>query len=224
MEMGRNKLDKFAENLTFRNFFQLPYEEISVKEVDIKGKWHSDFFKNQHPIVLELGCGKGEYTIELAQRHPDKNFIGVDRKGARMWTGCKFSVENELNNVAFIRTQIQFLTNFFAENEISEIWLTFPDPQPKRSKTNKRLTASYYLDIYRQILKPGGYIHLKTDNKLLFDFTIEVIERLKYNLLEKKEDIYASEIDDPALAIQTHYEKMWISQGLPIHYLKFSMI
>ena len=103
-----------------------------------------------------------------------------------MWTGCKFSVENELNNVAFIRTQIQFLTNFFAENEISEIWLTFPDPQPKRSKTNKRLTASYYLDIYRQILKPGGYIHLKTDNKLLFDFTIEVIERLKYNLLEKK--------------------------------------
>ncbi len=221
--MGRNKLDKFAENLTFPNFIQLPYEEISINEAAIKGKWHADFFKNQNPIVLELGCGKGEYTIELAQRHPEKNFIGIDRKGARMWNGCKFSVENKLSNVAFIRTQIQLLANFFAENEVSEIWLTFPDPQPKRSKTNKRLTASYFLDIYRQLLIPNGCIHLKTDNKLLFDYTIEVIDKLKYNLLEKKEDIYGTVIDNPDLSIQTHYEKMWIAQGLPIYYLKFSL-
>ncbi len=222
--MGKNKLEKFAENSTFANFFQLPHEEISLNEASIKGKWHADFFKNENPIVLELGCGRGEYTIELAKRYANKNFIGIDRKGARMWKGCKQSVEEKMENVAFIRSQIQYIPNFFAENEVSEIWLTFPDPQPKRSKVNKRLTASYYLDIYRQILRPGGCIHLKTDNKQLFDFTLEVIEKLDYIILEKIEDIYALKVANLDLDIQTYYEKMWLEQGLTIYYLKFCMI
>ena len=222
--MSRNKLEKFAENSTFPNFFQLPYEEISMKEAPIRGRWHSDFFKNDNPIVLELGCGRGEYTIELAKRYPNKNFIGIDRKGARMWKGCKYSIVNEMNNVAFIRSQIQFIPHFFAENEVNEIWLTFPDPQPKRSKVNKRLTASYYLDIYRQVLCSGACIHLKTDNKQLFDFTLEVIERLDYNILERNEDVYGSNSKSLDLDIQTYYEKMWLEQGLTIYYLKFCMI
>lgn len=222
--MSKNKLEKFAENLTFPNFFQLPYEEISKQDAPIKGNWHRDFFKNENPIILELGCGKGDYTIELAQRYPYKNFIGVDKKGSRMWKGCKFSVENQLSNAAFIRTQIQFLDNYFVENEVSEIWLTFPDPQPSRSKVSKRLTSSFFLDIYKKVLTPSGSIHLKTDNEVLFNYTLEVIEKLQYNLLEKNEDIYASEIVNCDLAIQTYYEKMWLAKGLKIYYLKFCMI
>ena len=219
--MSKNKLEKFAENATFPNFFQYPFEEISQADAPLKGKWQADFFKNDNPIVLELGCGRGEYTIELAKRYENKNFIGVDKKGSRMWKGCKYSVENNMKNVAFIRTQIQFLSHFFGENEVSEIWLTFPDPQPKRSKITKRLTSSFYLDIYNRILQPAGYIHLKTDNKQLFDFTLEEIEKLNYSLLEKIEDIYASPIDDSDIGIQTYYEKKWLSEGLTIYYLKF---
>lgn len=222
--MSKNKLEKFADNLTFPNFFQLPYEEISKQDAPIKGNWHRDFFKNENPIILELGCGRGEYTIELAQRYPNKNFIGVDKKGSRMWKGCKFSVENKLSNVAFIRTQIQFLDNYFVENEVNEIWLTFPDPQLKRSKVSKRLTSSFFLDIYKKVLTPSGCIHLKTDNEVLFNYTLEVIEKLQYHLLEKNEDLYASEIVNCDLAIQTYYEKMWLTQELKIYYLKFRMI
>ena len=178
--MSKNKLEKFADNLSFPNFIQISHDIISEHDAPLKGNWHRDFFKNNNPIVLELGCGKGEYTIELAQRYPHMNFIGVDKKGSRMWKGCKYSVENGLSNVAFIRTQIQFLANYFAENEVSEIWLTFPDPQPKRSKVNKRLTSSMYLDIYKKIATPNACVHLKTDNRILFDYTLEVIDKLQY--------------------------------------------
>lgn len=222
--MSKNKLEKFADNLSFPNFIQISHDVISENDAPLKGNWHRDFFKNNNPIVLELGCGKGEYTIELAQRYPHMNFIGVDKKGSRMWKGCKYSVEKGLSNVAFIRTQIQFLANYFAENEVSEIWLTFPDPQPKRSKVNKRLTSSMYLDIYKKIATPNACVHLKTDNRILFDYTLEVIDKLQFFLLEKNEDIYASEIVNCDLAIQTYYEKMWLEQGLKIYYLKFCLI
>lgn len=224
IDVSKNKLEKFAENLTFPNFFQIPFEEISQQDASIKGRWNVDFFKNDNPIVLELGCGRGEYAISLAKLHPQLNFIGVDRKGARMWKGCKYAIENHLPNVAFVRTQIQFLHHFFAENEVSEIWLTFPDPQPKRSKVAKRLTSSFYLDIYKRVLQPSGCIHLKTDSELLFEYTKEVIQKLDYKILELQEDIYSSDIENYALAIQTYYEKMWLEQGHKIYYLKFCLI
>ena len=222
--MSKNKLEKFVENSTFPNFFQIPFEEISQQDASIKGNWKRDFFNNDNPIVLELGCGRGEYTVELAKQNPHINYIGIDRKGSRMWKGCKYAVEHQMTNVAFVRTQIQFVPHYFAENEVSEIWLTFPDPQPKRSKVNKRLTSSFYLDMYKRVLNPSGCIHLKTDSKLLYDFTLEVIERLKYTILESKEDIYAETIEKYTLSIQTYYEKMWLEQGHKIYYLKFSLI
>ena len=221
--MSKNKLAKFAENETFPNFFQPSYNDIKENGFPLKGKWATDFFKNDNPIILELGCGRGEYTIGLAELFPDKNFIGIDRKGARIWKGCKTSIENNIENVAFLRMQINHIINYFEKNEISEIWITFPDPQPKRSKVNKRLTSPLFLDFYRQILKTNGIIHLKTDDDSLYTYTLEVIEDLGEELIEKQNDIYVSQNPDKTLKIETYYERMWREEGKSIKYIKFKL-
>lgn len=221
--MGKNKLDKFAENLTFPNFFQpKPGETPEVAGALMRGKW-SEFFNNKNPIVLELACGRGEYTVGLAESDSGGNFIGIDRKGARMWKGCKYSVEHQMKNVAFLRTQIQYLPFFFAEGEVQEIWITFPDPQPRNCKENKRLTSSFYLDIYRKVLATGGCVNLKTDSGFFLDFTLESISRNSCQIINLQKDIYSRELSDSRLEIQTYYEKMWLSQGSQIHYLQFKL-
>ena len=219
--MGKNKLEKFAENATFPNFFQPLQADMLENDFELKGKWGSHFFKNSNPIVLELACGRGEYTVGLAEKYPDKNFIGIDRKGARMWKGCKESVQNQLFNVAFLRTQIGLIKHFFAQNEVDEIWITFPDPQPARSKTNKRLTSPLFLDFYSYILKPNGLIHLKTDSDSFYEYTLDVIENLHYELLEKDADIHANAQINSDLNIQTYYETLWRKEGKVIKYVQF---
>ena len=222
--MGKNKLEKFAENATFPNFFQPSQVEVMENDFALKGKWRSDFFKNDNPIILELACGRGEYTVALAAKYPDKNFIGIDRKGARMWKGCKESIQAQLTNAAFLRTQIGLIKYFFAEGEVDEIWLTFPDPHSARSKTSKRLTSPLFLDFYKHILKPNGVIHLKTDSELLYEYTLEVIENLQYKVLEKNADIHAETSINEDLQIQTYYETLWRKEGIPIKYIRFSSL
>lgn len=218
---GKDKIRKFRENLTFECLIQPTTEEVLGKDHPIKGHWHEKVFKNQNPIVLELGCGKGEYTIALSQRNPDKNFIGVDIKGARLWKGAKYATENALPNVAFLRTRIEFITSLFAENEVSEIWVTFADPQPNKPK--KRLTSHQFLAKYKTFLKPDGIIHLKTDSILLHESTLEVIREGEHKLLEANNDIYAPEshVAEEITSIKTFYESQFLAKGMPITYLKF---
>ena len=218
--MGKNKLAKFAEMDTFPHVFQVPSASLlDGNGFELKGKWNEAFFKNSNPIVLELGCGKGEYTVELARRFPDKNYIGVDIKGARMWTGAKDSFVNEIKNVAFIRTNIEMIHHFFAENEVSEIWLTFPDPQMK--KTSKRLTATNFIRSYLNFLKPEGVIHLKTDSNFMFTYTGEMVKTNHFPVIDYHEDIYASESVSPILNIKTYYEQQWLERGIAIKYISF---
>ena len=217
--MGKNKLKKFAEMETFSNVFQPPYKPMA-------GRWHEDFFHNDHPIVLELGCGRGEYTVGLAQKYPDKNFIGVDIKGARMWAGAKEAELNGIKNAAFLRTQIEFITEFFAANEVDEIWITFCDPQMK--KATKRLTSTYFMQRYQQIVKPNGLIHLKTDSPFLYTYTTEMLRLNPYPVLCSTDDLYAKTLDsnalfDDAKALQTHYEKQWLDRGLSIKYIEWQL-
>ena len=221
--MSRNKLEKFAENKTFPNFFEPDYQSIRRADFFLKGKWKKDFFQNDNPIILELGCGRGEYTTSLAKKYPDINFIGIDRKGARMWKGCKYSNENGLKNTAFIRTQISYIAHYFDKNEVHEIWLTFPDPQPKRIKANKRLTSPLYLDFYKKIMHPNGFIHIKTDNESLFEYTLEVINEFQYKAIDVISDIYSHEQTDENLLIETYYEKKWKELGHKIYYIKFQL-
>lgn len=218
---GKDKIRKFRENLTFECLIQPTTEDVLGKDHPIKGHWHEKVFKNQNPIVLELGCGKGEYTIALSQRNPDKNFIGVDIKGARLWKGAKYATENALPNVAFLRTRIEFITSLFAENEVSEIWVTFADPQPNKPK--KRLTSHQFLAKYKTFLKPDGIIHLKTDSILLYESTLEVIREGGHKLLEANNDIYAPEshVAEEITSIKTFYESQFLAKGMPITYLKF---
>ena len=220
--MGKNKLARFAENETFANLFQLTYEQITKEGFALKGKWNELFFKNDNPIVLELGCGKGEYTVGLAKKYPNKNFIGIDIKGARLWRGCKTSNEDKMTNVAFVRTHIQMIESYFAENEVSEIWITFPDPQLK--KPNKRLTCERFLKLYKNILKQDGIVHLKTDSQELYEYTKdEVLIPSKREILYNTNDLYNSDFKEDVIEIQTFYEAMYMKIKKPITYLKFRL-
>ena len=188
----------------------------------LKGKWGVDFFKNDNPIVVELACGKGEYTVNLAQMFPEKNFIGVDYKGNRIWRGAKTAIEEGVKNVAFLRIQIENLIEYFTDNEVDEIWITFPDPQPQLSREKKRLTSDRFLNMYRQILRPGGYINLKTDNDGFYNFTVEQVAKLELTTHVKTEDLYHSEFADEVLSIKTYYEKKYLLHNKNINYIKFS--
>ncbi|MCX6274545.1 MAG: tRNA (guanosine(46)-N7)-methyltransferase TrmB [Bacteroidetes bacterium] len=217
----KRKLARFAENETFPHLFQP--KMFPPVDHPLKGKWHTDFFKNENPIVLELGCGRGEYTVNLAEKFPEKNFIGVDWKGARLWRGAKTVQENKMTNVAFLRIMIQNILNHFSKDEVSEIWITFPDPQPQSTRERKRLTAPRFLDQYKQILKAGGIIHLKTDNKPFYEYTLGVIEENKHHKIYSTDDLYHSDADNEILGIKTTYEKIFLEQGSKICYVKFTL-
>ena len=228
--MGKGKLAKFADMETYENVFQYPFSVIENVPFEMKGHWHEQYFKNQNPIVLELGCGKGEYTVELAKLYPNMNFIGVDIKGARMWTGATQALQEELKNVAFLRTNIEIIERFFAEDEVQEIWLTFSDPQMKNPR--KRLTSTYFMNRYRKFLIDGGTIHLKTDSNFLFTYTKYMVEKNGLPVAACTEDLYGEhegagargcEIPAELLTIQTYYESMWIARGLNIKYIKWQL-
>lgn len=222
--MGKDKLRKFAENLTFRCMIQPDFEEIFHRDYKLKGRWAEEFFSNSNPIVLELGCGKGEYTVELAERYPDKNFIGVDIKGARMWRGAKSATQKGMGNVAFVRTRIEFIESFFGENEISEVWLTFSDPRLRASQAHKRLTSPQFLTRYATFLSTDGVIHLKTDSAHLHHYSRHVAESNSLTVEEALEDIYSmGEAMPELLTIQTAYEKRFVAEGLPITYMRFGL-
>ena len=201
---------------TFDNVFQPPYEPMA-------GHWRERFFHNDAPIVLELGCGRGEYTVGLAQKYPNKNFIGVDIKGARMWAGAKQAVQEGLKNAAFLRTNIEFITSFFAKDEVDEIWITFCDPQMK--KATKRLTSTYFMQRYQQIVKPNGLIHLKTDSPFLYTYTCEMLRLNPYPVLANTTDLYGEKASlfADARALQTHYEKQWLDRGMSIKYIEWQL-
>lgn len=218
--MGKNKLKKFAEMETIPLVFQYPFARLKQETFPLKACWNSDFFHNQNPIILELGCGKGEYSVGLATRFPDKNFIGFDIKGARMHTGACHARDNDLGNVAFVRTSIELLDNFFSPCEVDEIWITFPDPQMK--KATKRLTGTRFIDLYRRVLKPGGIIHLKTDSPFLYQYTRMMARHNNLEIISDISDVYAQEDQNSVLrTIRTHYEQQWLDRGLTIKYLSF---
>lgn len=217
--MAKNKLQKFADMATYNHVFQYPFAVLKEQGFDMRGKWNEEFFHNDNPIVLELGCGKGEYAVGLARRYPNKNFIGVDIKGARMWSGASEARAEGIQNVAFLRTHIELITHFFAPGEVSEIWITFPDPQMK--KTRKRLTSTRMIELYREILKENGIIHLKSDSPFLYTYTRAMVQENHFPILIDTDDLYNSGIDDDILSIKTFYEQQWLERGKSIKYIKF---
>ena len=224
--MGKNKLKKFAEMETFHNVFQCGAREMVENSpvVNMRGQWHEAYFHNNNPIVLELGCGRGEYTVGLAANNPNKNYIGIDIKGARMWAGAKQAELTGMTNVAFLRTNIEMLTHFFAPNEVAEIWITFPDPQMK--KATKRLTSTYFMQRYAQIMGENGLIHLKTDSPFLYTYTQAMVKENAYPLLVDTDDLYAAPATadiEEARSLQTHYEHQWLDRGLTIKYLRWEL-
>lgn len=221
--MGKDKLRRFRENLTFDCFVQPDFDEVFRCDHPLKGHWHSDFFHNDNPIVLELGCGKGEYTVALGGRFPQRNFLGVDIKGARMWRGAKTAEEAGMQNVGFLRTRIEFIDSFFAPGEVDEIWITFPDPQLKKQRVKKRLTGPLFLERYARFLKPGGLIHLKTDSQHLHAYTRAVIEENGLPVVVACDDIYGKGVADDVLSVKTAYERLFLAKGMPITYLCFGL-
>ena len=220
---SKNKLKRFKENQTFTNVIQPDREKIIEENLFLKGKWNLKFFKNKAPIILELGCGKGEYSIYLSKKYPKKNFIGIDIKGARLWRGAKTAVENNINNVAFLRTQIELIDHCFDTNEVDEIWIPFPDPQIKHKRMKHRLTNLKMLHIYKKILKENGIVHLKTDSEFFFGYTIGIVSQIG-EVIYAHNNIYSnSNVPKEAIAIQTFYEKIFINQNKPIAYLKFRL-
>lgn len=239
--MGKNKLARWTELNSFPNVIQpsidevvesaagnqadgrFPSGNVRVKDHPVKGNWRTSIFRNNNPVALELGCGRGEYTTGLATRFPDKNYIGVDIKGARMWRGAKTSNEKNLKNAAFLRTRIEFINSFFAPDEVDEIWVTFPDPHPGARNANKRLTSPWYLNSYRELLKDNGIVHLKTDNIELHNYTRKVVEANSLEVMIVTDDLYSGNLSDDILAIRTHYEQIFLDTGLKITYLKFRL-
>ena len=223
--MSKGKLAKFADMASYENVFQYPFSVVEHVPFEMKGHWREQYFHNDKPIVLELGCGKGEYTVELAKLYPDTNFIGVDIKGARMWTGATQALHEGLKNVAFLRTNIEIIERFFAEDEVQEIWLTFSDPQMKNPR--KRLTSTYFMERYRKFLVDGGIIHLKTDSNFLFTYTTYMVEKNTLPVIARTEDLYGNLIPHSSFLlprqIQTYYESMWIARGLNIKYMKWRL-
>ena len=220
--MGKDKLKRFKENWNFQTSFNRK-SPIPRNDHELKGKWKKDFFKNDNPIVLELGCGRGEYTINLAAKFPEKNFVGIDWKGARLWRGAKTAFEEKKTNVGFLRIQIQLIRFFFGPNEVDEIWITFPDPHPLQSGERKRLTSPRFLDYYRTFIVEDGIVNLKTDSKMLFDYTGEIVSSQNLEVLKKTEDVYNDFKDDEILNIKTTYENIWLKSGSKICYLQFKI-
>ena len=219
--MSKGKLAKFADMAEYPHVFEYPFSVMENVPFEMKGHWHRDFFKNDNPIVLELGCGRGEYTVGLGRLFPDKNFIGVDIKGARMWSGATESLNEGMTNVAFLRTNIEIIDRFFAPGEVSEIWLTFSDPQMK--KATKRLTSTYFMNRYRRFLVDSGLIHLKTDSNFMFTYTKYMVEHNQLHVEFCTDDLYHSGLVDDILSIRTYYEQQWLDRGLNIKYLKFRL-
>ena len=221
---SKNKLKRFKENETFANVFQPTREEVVSDSFPLKGKWNSDFFKNKHPLVLELGCGKGEYTVGLASKYPNKNFIGIDIKGARFWRGAKTAVDESLPNVAFIRTQIELIGHIFAEQEVDEIWITFPDPQIKYKRTKHRMTNAEFLHLYKKILKPGGIMNLKTDSEFMHGYTLGLLHGEGHEVLYANHNVYENHgAPEEVTAIQTFYEKQYLEINKAITYIRFKI-
>ena len=221
--MPKNKLKRFADMVDYPNVIAPKFGEVFRTDFRLKGRWTHEVFGNDRPLVLELGCGKGEYTVALARKHPEKNFIGVDIKGSRMWVGATDALQHHLTNVVFLRTRIEFITSCFASGEVSEIWITFPDPQPQESRVNKRLTSTRFLQSYSGIMQPEGVIHLKTDSRSLFEYTCQIAERNQLNVSVCTDDLYHSGYADDILSVQTYYEKIFMDQGFTIKYMKFSI-
>lgn len=219
--MVKKKIQRFAEMQTFSNVFQPAFEDAFRKDHPLKGKWHAGVFENNHPIVLELGCGKGEYTVGLSKKFLHKNFIGIDIKGSRIWRGAKTAIAEKLNHVKFLRTRIEMINSFFSENEVDEIWITFPDPQLKKKR--KRLTAPRFLMSYSRFLKNNGLVHLKTDNDVLYQYTLELVRVNGFKILYETDDLYHSGVCDDILEIKTFYENQFLSQGMRINYLCFEL-
>jgi tRNA (guanine-N7-)-methyltransferase len=217
--VAKKKLFRFAEMQTFNNVVHATADDVLNKKHPLYGKWAEKFFVKSKPLVLELGCGKGEYTTGLAELFPELNFLGIDIKGARIWKGAKYANENKLENAGFLRTRIDFISSFFAPAEIDQIWITFPDPQLKKSR--KRLTSSVFLNRYREFLKAGGLVHLKTDNLELYNYTLSLIKANGLELLEGTDNLYGSDPAGKILSIRTYYEQRYLDKGMPITYLKF---
>ena len=218
--MGKKKLVHFQENLTFPHLFQPSYNDL-VPDFRLRSNWHGHFFCNANPLTVELGCGKGEYTVGLASMYPDRNFMGIDWKGSRLWRGCKTVAEQQMKNVGFVRTQVDHIEKIFAPGEVSEIWITFPDPQLKKERL--RLTAPLFLAKYRNILTAGGTIHLKTDDSFFYNYTLEIVRGHNHRLIWSTDDLYASGNQDDVVAIRTFYESRWLEMGKKICYVKFQL-
>ncbi len=219
---SKNKLKRFRENQTFENVIQPPRAVLEQDDFKLKGQWHQKYFKNNQPIVLELGCGKGEYSLHLAAQNPEKNYIGIDIKGARFWRGAKTALEKQIPNIAFLRAQIELIDTLFDPHEVDEIWITFPDPQIKFKRAKHRLTHPEFLNKYKHILRPGGKIHLKTDSEFLHGYTLGILDHPDYRLCYAHHDIYRNpHAPAQATAVQTFYEKMFLDQHKPITYLQF---
>jgi len=221
---SKNKLRRFRENETFSNVFQPSREELVESTFNLKGNWRSEVFKNNNPLVLELGCGKGEYSVALAQKFPDKNFVGIDIKGARFWRGAKTAIEENIPNVAFLRTQIELIDHAFAKNEVDEIWITFPDPQIKYKRTKHRMTNAVFLERYKQILKPDGVMNLKTDSEFMHGYTLGLLHGAGHEVLYANHNVYKQEgSPEEVTSIQTFYESQYLEQNKPITYIKFKI-
>lgn len=221
---SKNKLKRFRENDTFNNVFQPSREELVEGNFELKGQWNKTFFKNDNPLVLELGCGKGEYSVGLAQKYPNKNFVGVDIKGARFWRGAKTAIEDGIPNVAFLRAQIELIDHAFAENEVDEIWITFPDPQIKYKRTKHRMTNEKFLERYKSILKPDGVMNLKTDSEFMHGYTLGLLHGAGHEVIYANHDVYKQEgSPEEVTSIQTFYESQYLAHDKAITYIRFKI-